>query len=54
MILSDSMFYGMTESGGANGDGTVFSINANGTGFHNLLSFTGSNGAYLAQIPLAI
>jgi uncharacterized repeat protein (TIGR03803 family) len=38
---SGSTLYGTTFSGGANGQGNVFSINTDGTGFQNLLSFTG-------------
>jgi uncharacterized repeat protein (TIGR03803 family) len=30
---------------GIDNDGTIFSINTDGTGFHSLLSFTGTNGA---------
>jgi len=37
--------YGTTSSGGGSGWGTVFAINADGTGFTNLHSFTYSDGA---------
>jgi uncharacterized repeat protein (TIGR03803 family) len=37
--------YGTTSQGGSAGYGTVFAINADGTGFTNLHSFTGSDGA---------
>jgi uncharacterized repeat protein (TIGR03803 family) len=41
------MLYGTTESGGTNGFGMVFSINADGSGFTNLYDFDGTNdGAY--------
>jgi uncharacterized repeat protein (TIGR03803 family) len=39
------MLYGMTSSGGSSNDGTIFSINTNGSGFQDLLSFNGTNGA---------
>jgi len=35
----------MTQNGGAHGDGRIFSIDTNGTGYTNLLDFTGSNGS---------
>ena len=48
------MLYGTTQNGGSSGNGTVFTININGTGFTNLYSFTvrfgsshtNSDGAY--------
>jgi uncharacterized repeat protein (TIGR03803 family) len=45
LTLSGSKLYGMTMSGGSgspNGDGTVFSMNTDGTGFSLLHSFNGS------------
>ncbi len=46
LILSGSTLYGTAAGGGINGNGTIFAINTNGTGFTNLYSFTGgSNGA---------
>src|ERR1039458_534279 len=47
LILSGTTLYSTTYSGGgSSGDGTVFKINANGTGFRNLHSFTAnSDGA---------
>lgn len=41
LILSGGVFYGMTNSGGANENGAVFSVNMNGTGFTDLLDFGG-------------
>ncbi len=52
LTLSGSTLYGMTGWGGANNDGTVFSISTTGGSLHNLLSFTGSSGAYLGATPL--
>jgi uncharacterized repeat protein (TIGR03803 family) len=40
LILSGNILYGTTESGGTNGEGTVFAINTNGTGFTTLHVFT--------------
>jgi uncharacterized repeat protein (TIGR03803 family) len=41
LTLSGSTFYGMTAMGGASGNGAVFTINTDGTGFKLLYSFTG-------------
>ena len=51
LTLSGSTFYGMTWQGGANGDGNIFSVNTDGSGFQNLLSFTGTGGAYPGMYP---
>jgi uncharacterized repeat protein (TIGR03803 family) len=45
LILSGSTLYGTTSQGGSSGNGTVFAINTNGTGFTNLHSFNSSEGA---------
>lgn len=45
LILDGSFLYGMTPSGGTSNMGTIFKIMPNGTGFINLLNFTGfTNG----------
>ena len=44
LILSGNTLYGTTESGGALGNGTVFAVNTDGTGFTNLHGFTALNG----------
>jgi uncharacterized repeat protein (TIGR03803 family) len=44
LVLSGNMLYGTASSGGTNGDGTIFAINTNGTGFTNLFNFAGING----------
>jgi uncharacterized repeat protein (TIGR03803 family) len=41
--LSENAFYGAAGSGGANGNGTVFRINMDGTGFTNLYSLSAGN-----------
>jgi uncharacterized repeat protein (TIGR03803 family) len=44
-LISDGTFlYGMTEFGRATDRGTIFKIKTDGTGFVNLLDFTGANG----------
>jgi uncharacterized repeat protein (TIGR03803 family) len=46
LILSGNTLYGTAYYGGSSGDGTVFAVHTNGTGFTNLYSFTGvSDGA---------
>ena len=40
LILSGNTLYGATSSGGSGGNGTIFSVNTNGTGFTVLHSFT--------------
>ncbi|HWX22872.1 MAG TPA: choice-of-anchor tandem repeat GloVer-containing protein [Candidatus Binatia bacterium] len=47
LILSGNTLYGTAVEGGSSGNGTVFAVNTDGTGFTNLYSFTGgSDGAY--------
>ena len=41
LILSGNTLYGTTWDGGSSGNGTVFAVNTDGTGFTNLYSFTG-------------
>ena len=45
LTLVGSRLYGMTQAGGANGDGNVFSVGTNGTIYQNLVSFTGAGGS---------
>jgi uncharacterized repeat protein (TIGR03803 family) len=45
LILTGGTVYGTAASGGISGNGTVFSINTDGTGFTTLHSFIGSDGA---------
>src|SRR6266568_3610461 len=46
LILSGNTLYGTTYYGGSSGNGTVFALYTNGTGFTTLYSFTGrSDGA---------
>ncbi len=45
LILEGSTLYGVTWAGGSDADGTVFSIQTDGTGFQSLYSFSGADGA---------
>ena len=40
LILSGNILYGSTTLGGVSGNGTVFKVNTNGTGFTTLYTFT--------------
>jgi uncharacterized repeat protein (TIGR03803 family) len=51
LILSGTTLYGMTKEGGSSGDGNIFSVGINGSGFENLLSFTGTGGAHPGEYP---
>ncbi len=44
LTLSGNLLYGMTNKGGANNLGCVFSVDTAGNGFADLLDFDGSNG----------
>ena len=48
VVLSGNTLYGTTCYGGSSGNGTVFAVNTDGTGFTNLYSF--SYGAYNPSI----
>src|SRR6266478_1956207 len=43
LILSGNTLYGTTTAGGGSGNGTVFAVNTDGSGFANLYRFTGGN-----------
>ena len=45
------MLFGMTEYGGANGCGNIFSVAANGTNYQNLVSFNSYGGTVSGQFP---
>ena len=49
LTLSGAKFYGMTEAGGGNNTGALFSMNTDGSGFGLLHSFTG--GASDGRFP---
>jgi uncharacterized repeat protein (TIGR03803 family) len=43
LVLLDNTLVGTASGGGTSGNGTVFALNADGTGFTNLYSFTGGS-----------
>jgi uncharacterized repeat protein (TIGR03803 family) len=45
LILSGNTLFGTASGGGTNGNGTVFAVNTNGTGFTTLHSFTATSGS---------
>ena len=46
LTLSGGILFGMTASGGSANDGCIFSVNTNGTNYHDLFNFTGSTGNF--------
>ena len=46
LILSGNTLYGTTREGGSGGNGTVFAVNTDGTGFTNLHSFAAFPSGY--------
>jgi uncharacterized repeat protein (TIGR03803 family) len=44
VVLSGDTLFGTTSAGGTHGDGTVFAVKMNGTGFTNLFNFNGTQG----------
>ena len=49
LILSGNTLYGTASGGGTNGNGTVFAVNTDGTGFTVLHTFTATRSHYLYQ-----
>src|SRR5260221_719934 len=49
LVLSGNTLYGTTSGGGSSGDGTVFGVNTDGTGFTNLHGFSGRYGNHNAD-----
>ncbi len=49
LVLSGATLYGTASGGGANGQGTIFKINTDGSGFKVLKSFSGAEGAQPAS-----
>jgi uncharacterized repeat protein (TIGR03803 family) len=43
LVISGNTLYGTCEKGGTSGNGAVYRVNADGTGFTNLHSFTGGS-----------
>jgi len=46
VVADDGNLYGVTQSGGANGGGTVYKVSPDGSGFSTLHNFDYSNGYY--------
>lgn len=46
LVLSGHTLYGTSFEGGTNGNGTVFAINTDGTGFTNLHTFSAGSGSF--------
>jgi uncharacterized repeat protein (TIGR03803 family) len=46
LILSGNTLFGTTLFGGSSSNGTVFALNADGTGFRTLHTFTATSGAH--------
>ncbi len=46
LFIAGTSLYGMTNKGGAYGNGTIFKIETDGTGYTTLLDFNGTNGSY--------
>jgi uncharacterized repeat protein (TIGR03803 family) len=46
LVVSGNTLYGTAGGGGINGNGTVFAVSTNGTGFTTLYSFTATSGVY--------
>ena len=45
LILAGNTLYGTATAGGRSGNGAIFALNTNGTGFTNLYSFTATNAS---------
>ncbi len=52
LLLSGTTLYGMTEEGGVNGLGNLFSVGMDGSNYQNVVSFTGIGGAASGAIPV--
>src|SRR5436190_2664 len=46
LVLLGNTLYGTATYGGSSGNGTVFKVNTDGTGFTNLHTFTAGSGPY--------
>lgn len=51
LILVNNKLYGMTNSGGINEDGVIFSVDTNGSGFINLYTFDDPGSVNYGGIP---
>lgn len=53
LLLSDDVFYGVTYLGGNFSNGGIFKVNADGSGYTNFYSFSGSDGMH-PDSPLVV
>jgi uncharacterized repeat protein (TIGR03803 family) len=53
LTISGSTLYGTTGQGGSNGGGTIFKVNADGTGYTELHSFVGLDSGGVVYAPQA-
>jgi uncharacterized repeat protein (TIGR03803 family) len=51
LTLVGTALFGMTQYGGANGDGNVFSVGSDGTNYQNVVSFTFNGGTPFGYDP---
>jgi uncharacterized repeat protein (TIGR03803 family) len=54
LVASNGVLYGTSSSGGASYEGTVFSINTDGSGFTNIYDFTGASDGASPQASLVL
>ena len=54
LILSGNTLYGTASQGGSQGDGTVFALHTDGSGFTNLYSFTNGTDGAIPQAGLVL
>jgi uncharacterized repeat protein (TIGR03803 family) len=54
LILSSNTLYGTAAEGGSPGDGTVFAVHTDGTGFTTLHNFTGGSDGFLPVAGLIL
>src|SRR6185312_12277021 len=52
LVLADGAFYGTTQDGGSNSEGSIFKINPDGSGFANLHSFAVGTNGFSPMAPL--
>jgi uncharacterized repeat protein (TIGR03803 family) len=50
LVLSGSTLYGTTQNGGDRGEGVVFKVNTDGSGYTVLKNFTGSDGGAVGGV----
>ena len=54
VVGGDGFLYGEAQQGGASGDGTVFRLHPDGTGFADLHDFTGADGLFPLGEPVVL